>query len=339
MPARPVIDRLEMHVTHACNLTCESCSHYSNHNHKERVEPEEADLWFGAWSRRISVDDFVLLGGEPTLHPRLADFVPRVRKHWPQARITLITNGFFLDRRPELPLDLAEAGNCVVKLSVHHNSADYDRRIRPVLSLLERWPTDFGISVDVWTSYSNWTRRYTGFGDEMAPFEDGDPRASWSICPARHCKQLHAGKIWKCAPLAYLKMQKRRFRLSAKWDPYLQYEPLAPDCDAAALEEFLRREDESVCSMCPSHRREFPCPIRCAASSADANASRGRSNLPATKTIDDLNPLAAGCGSLAPAGCPSARQNGANKGADDLHLREGVVNCPSQIFLQGEEIQ
>jgi hypothetical protein len=68
---------------------------------------------------------------------------------------------------------------------------------------------------------------------------------------------LYEGKIWKCAPIAYLNMQKRKFRLSAKWDPYLQHEPLASDCDASALEAILRREDKDVCSMCPSYRREF----------------------------------------------------------------------------------
>jgi hypothetical protein len=218
----------------------------------------------------------VLLGGEPTLHPRLADFVPLVRKHWPEARIMLITNGFFLDRRPELPFAMAAAGNCDLALTIHHDSAEYSNRIAPVLGLLRRWQAEHGIPYDVWRSYGNWTRRYIGYGDEMEPFEDGDPRASWSVCPARYCKQLFEGKIWKCAPVAYLKMQKQKFRLSEKWDPYLRYEPLAPDCEASALDEFLRREDEAVCSMCSSHRREFALP----------NPMRGRESRAEEPVVD-----------------------------------------------------
>jgi hypothetical protein len=257
MSAKPVLDRLEIHVTHVCNLACESCSHYSNHGHQGHIEPEEAERWFAGWSGRIAVGNFILLGGEPTVHPRLAEFVPSVRKHWPGAHITMITNGFLLDRHPALPLAMAAAGNCGISLSNHHHAPEYVRRIRPALELLERWRTEHGIEFEVADSQSRWTRRYLGYGDDIAPFEDGDPRESWRICPARHCKQVFEGKIWKCAPLAYLKLQKQQFRLSPKWDPYLSYEPLDPSCDDAALSEFLGREDESVCSMCSSHSREF----------------------------------------------------------------------------------
>ena len=84
-------------------------------------------------------------------------------------------------------------------------------------------------------AHKNWTRRYEGFGDTMLPYEDGDPRASWEACPARHCKQLLDGRIWKCAPLAYLPMQKAKYRLADKWDPYLAYRPLEPGCSNAEI--------------------------------------------------------------------------------------------------------
>jgi molybdenum cofactor biosynthesis enzyme MoaA len=92
---RPV-QRVELHVTHACNLTCESCSHYSNHAHRGNLGLEQADRWMGAWSDRITVDQFYILGGEPTIHPHLSKFVVLVRKHWPTAHIRIVTNGFFL---------------------------------------------------------------------------------------------------------------------------------------------------------------------------------------------------------------------------------------------------
>jgi rubredoxin len=98
----------------------------------------------------------------------------------------------------------------------------------------------------------------------MQPFEDGDPRASWDICPARHCKQLLDGRIWKCAPLAYLPMQKAKYRLSEKWDTYLGYKPLEPDCSRAELRAFAALEDEAACGMCAAKKRlfELPVPLR-----------------------------------------------------------------------------
>ena len=74
---RPEVPLLELHVTHACNLACESCSHYSDHGHRGNLDPSEADRWMAAWSGRLRVDHFNLLGGEPTIHPRLAEFVDR----------------------------------------------------------------------------------------------------------------------------------------------------------------------------------------------------------------------------------------------------------------------
>lgn len=257
---RPGVPLLELHVTHACNLTCESCSHYSDHGHRGNLDPAEADRWMAAWSGRLDVEHFNLLGGEPTIHPQLPEFIPLVRRHWPAARISIVTNGFFLHRHPGLPAALAAAGNADIWLSVHHGDAAYTERLRPSRELLAGWQRDHGIAVRIRPSHTQWTRRYRGFGADMLPFEDGRPRESWQICPARWCKQLHDGKIWKCGPLAYLGLQKAKYDLSEQWDPYLGYRPLDPACSGRELERFLALEDEPVCSMCSAEPRRFTLP-------------------------------------------------------------------------------
>ena len=218
------------------------------------------------WSRRVAVGEFHLLGGEPTIHPELADFVRLVRRRWPETVIRIRTNGFFLHRHPELPALVASDGRSEICVSVHHDSAEYRERLRPMFELIERWERDFGIRVSVAQSFANWTRRYHGHGDAMEPLEDGAPRTSWEICPARRCKQLFEGKIWKCAPLAYLKLQKARYRLSPKWNSYLSYEPLDPACSNRELDAFIAKEDEAVCGMCPAQRRPFALPVPLASS-------------------------------------------------------------------------
>ncbi|UVK37084.1 radical SAM protein [Mesorhizobium sp. AR10] len=261
---RPVFQKLELHVAHGCNLSCESCSHYSNHAHAGTVSLEDADCWMGLWSRRVSVTRFSLLGGEPTIHPELPRFVGLVRRHWPDTRIEIVSNGFFLHRHPTLPAILAADPAARLVISVHHDAQEYRDRLKPVFALLEAWRRDHGVVATIRPAHKNWTRRYEGFGEKMLPFEDSDPRASWDICPARHCKQLHEGRIWKCAPLAYLPMQKAKYRLSGKWDAYLGYEPLGPDCSRAELQAFAELEDEAACGMCPAKERlfELPVPLR-----------------------------------------------------------------------------
>jgi hypothetical protein len=262
--AKRHIERLELHITHACNLTCESCSHYSNHDHRGHLELREADRWMSFWSHRLNVSEFHLLGGEPTIHPELTGFVHLARRHWPDATIRIRTNGFFLSRHPDLPAALAGDSRAVISIAIHHDSSEYRERLSPIFRLIEGWQRDFAITVEVANSYANWTRRYEGFGATMRPFEDGAPRASWELCPGRYCKQLFEGKIWKCPPLAYLKMQKAKYNISDKWDFYLRYEPLPPTCSDRELDLFIAKEDEPYCGMCSARRRplDLPIPIR-----------------------------------------------------------------------------
>ena len=268
-PARPEakrrrINRLELHVTHACNLACESCSHYSNHNHRGHMSLSDADRWMGVWSSRVFLDEFHLLGGEPTIHPELTEFVRLARWHWPETIIRIRTNGFFLHRHPRLPELLAADKRVIISVAVHHDSAEYRERLQTTFNLIDRWQKEFAISVEVDQSFKNWTQRYIGFGADMQPFEDGAPRASWEICPARECMQLFEGKIWKCAPLTYLAMQKAKYGLSSKWDFYLGYKPLEPSCSDSEFDAFVAKEDEPHCGMCSSRRRplDLPNPIR-----------------------------------------------------------------------------
>jgi hypothetical protein len=275
------VERVELHVTHACNLACESCSHYSNHNHHGHLALAEADRWMGPWSGRLAPDEFHLLGGEPTIHPELTEFVRLVRRHWPQTFIRIRTNGFFLHRHPALPALLAADGRAAVCVAVHHDSPEYRERLQPMFELVARWERDFPIRVEIDRSFMSWTQRYRGFGAAMQPFEDGAPRASWDICPARICKQLFEGKIWKCPPLAYLKLQKAKYALSPKWDPYLGYQPLDPLCNDDELDRFIAREDEPFCGMCSARRRPLalPIPIRGRAPDGENVRSADRSML------------------------------------------------------------
>ena len=90
-------DRLEIHAAHACNLTCESCSHFSNGGHKAILSPEDAEEWMKLWNTRIEPKTFRILGGEPTLNPNLTELIYLTRPCWPSSKITLVTNGLLLN--------------------------------------------------------------------------------------------------------------------------------------------------------------------------------------------------------------------------------------------------
>jgi hypothetical protein len=56
-------------------------------------------------------------------------------------------------------------------------------------------------------------------------------------------------------------LQHTTYPLSEKWQPYLDYQPLAPGCSDDELAEFLGREEESYCGMCPANPEKFKLPV------------------------------------------------------------------------------
>jgi hypothetical protein len=94
----------------------------------------------------------------------------------------------------------------------------------------------------------------------MEPFDDRQPRESWANCPAR-CPQLFEGRIWKCAPLAYLGMQDRKYGLSEAWRPYLDYAPLEPGAGDSEVRRFFARREEPQCGMCSARPERFDLPL------------------------------------------------------------------------------
>ncbi len=180
-----VMRNLEIHAAHACNLACESCSHYSNHGHKGIVTLEQAREWMAPWSGRLAPAMFSIVGGEPTIHPDLTAFCEIARAMFPKATLRIVTNGFFLDRHPRLPAWMGADRNAVLDLSIHHESPAYRERLAPVLELVHAWVQEHRFTAKLWHSTGNWTRRYKGYGTAMEPFEDGNPRRSWEVCRAK----------------------------------------------------------------------------------------------------------------------------------------------------------
>lgn len=244
------IDVLELHISHSCNLKCQHCTHYSNYSHKGMLDASTADLWISQWAPRVSPGRFSIMGGEPTLNPELCDILRISRKHFFNNSMHLISNGFFLDRHPGLDQVLYD-NDILLKISLHAEPdrfEEYDNKIKEVEEMLSTWKCRWKFT----PSHKKWRRLYNGYGSDMKPFNDGNPRASWECCFQRTCHQLHEGMIWKCPSIAYLRMQYEKYNLGPEWDQYLDYQALKPDCTEKELEAFFAKEEESICSMCPA---------------------------------------------------------------------------------------
>ena len=52
-------------------------------------------------------------------------------------------------------------------------------------------------------------------------------------------------------------MMNEKYKLSEKWNRYLEYVPLSSDCTVEELQNFINRGAESFCSMCPANSDYF----------------------------------------------------------------------------------
>lgn len=250
------ISHLEWHVAHACNFTCEGCCHFSNHGQTAIVSYEKIEQWYNNWCDRLAPSTIDILGGEPLLNKRICDIVELTRNKWDSPslkRLDITTNGVLLHKYPDLPKVLRD-NNCGLKISKHGTNAEYNALWESIKSTALEWVDQYGIRVDFWKSDEVWYKMYKGFGTHMEPYEDNDPEQSWDHCiTGQDCWQLYEGNIYKCAPLAYLPMTNNIYKLSSKWDHYLTYKPITPDCSDEELIEFFNKKAESFCGMCPKN--------------------------------------------------------------------------------------
>lgn len=247
------IPKLEMHVTHACNLHCDGCSHYSNYGFTRGIGFEEFSDWLHCWKNRIVPQQLKLLGGEPSLLPNLIKYLAAAREIWPTTNLLLTTNGFFINRHPDLFAALIKY-SCGVHFSLHSREIQYVEKIAKALETLEavcrQNKLPFMFSTD-----QGWVRHYEGIGSDMRPYNDGDYQQSWQKCLSRTCLNLANNRLYKCPQLAYLPLVARKFNLHQvdEWKPYLTYEGLSHLSTYEELKSFLKRNDEaeSCCGMCP----------------------------------------------------------------------------------------
>lgn len=255
------IDKLEIHAWHACNLSCESCSHYSSLNVKGGPSLDDCDKWMANWSKIVIPKTFSILGGEPTLNRDLESIVERAIYYWPETTIQLVTNGFFLHRHPNLPSILAKSNKTILIISSHHDAVEYQDKLKPVEELLLKWISDFKINVHVRDSAKFWTRRYKNT-DRIYSLFDSDPYEAWKVCSTKYCVQLFENKLWKCPAITYFKLVEKKFTINDKTrDLIKQYKPLNVECTEKELNSFFEKREEEICKICPEKLEHFELPV------------------------------------------------------------------------------
>lgn len=252
------IPHLEWHVTHSCNFTCQGCGHYTNDGYKQNITLETLKEWYLSWNKRILPRELSMLGGEPLLNKKIVDIIYMTKELWnisENQEFELVSNGLLFNRVDGLSKALIET-NCILTITKHSKDPNYIRLFDSAIESIK----ESGIKYRIHDASDYWLKTYDGYGGSIEPMESDDYKMSWDNCPTgQENFILQDSRIYKCAALAYLPLQKQKYgdKLSAKWDPYLKYDPLSPDATDLDVLEFFTRSAEPVCSMCPRNKNIF----------------------------------------------------------------------------------
>lgn len=237
---------LDMHVVDHCNLRCAGCVHYSPLAGPRFYDPEAIAHDLGLLAAVPGVEDFFealcIMGGEPTLHPRLPEILRLSRERLPHMTLFLDTNGLLLRRMPdEFWRAMAEADIRLV-ISPYPVGVDYP----PLVELAEAHGVRAALAGDVTGSERG---KEVFFHIALDEHGTQDPTYASNRCPfGGNYVQLHNGALYPCQVAAYHATLNAEFgtALASSDDDRL---PLESITSTEQIDTF-RRSAHPMCRFC-----------------------------------------------------------------------------------------
>lgn len=119
------IHTVNLEITTHCNKRCPDCCVGIGINRVLQHHPWEYFETAAKWM--YGIGRINLTGGEPTLHPRFAEFIPKFRVLFGCKILTMVTNGFLVSKYEDLIVDSFD----------YINFSDYEDR-RPALESISK---------------------------------------------------------------------------------------------------------------------------------------------------------------------------------------------------------
>lgn len=285
---RHLIPYVEFYVTNVCNLTCQNCNRFNNHNFRGWQRWSDYEAQYEAWSKNVRLQKVAILGGEPLLNPTILDWARGINRIWKKT-VQIQTNGTRLNHVPGLYELLLEDNIDTVSpwarnwIGVSlHNQDDRDALYDTIYKFLKHpvtvveqsdprnadnsytWGAALAfidsnqVKIPVWTYDSFYDAavriddqgRYTVF--------DNDPIAAHDGCGFARYKCYHfvKGGLYKCGPVALLPEfdQQLSLHLSSQDQELLHsYKPLRADEWEQRGAKFMATLDDPIpqCKFCP----------------------------------------------------------------------------------------
>jgi len=281
------IPKVEFYINHTCNLTCENCNRFNNHNFVgwQRFSDHKAAL--EKWATKVTIKQIVIMGGEPLLNPSLLDWVTGLNRIF-RRQVQILSNGTRLSKTPKLYKLLGGKIDNWIGIS-WHNRNHKDMLLKQINAFMThpiKYPKNIdsdlktndtltfkdarNVRIVVWVQDNFMSAAVHKNNQGKFTLYDNDPKEAHSDCVFVKYKSYHMinTKLYKCGPVALFPDFDKQHNFDIPdSDRHLinNYKPLCIDEFDTRGVEFLKNIDNVIpqCKFCPtwkdsSHKIIYP---------------------------------------------------------------------------------
>lgn len=195
--------RFEFSLAAHCNLNCAGCSHFSPLAQEEFPDFEESKRSFEHLSSLFDGEcEYIhLLGGEPLLNPRCADYLRLARSCFPKGEIYLVTNGLLLPKMPDSFYESCRENRIIISVTPYPISLDH--------GAIRRRCEDFGVKYELFGE----DVPKTHFNRLLLDISGSQDRTeNYRRCPYSNvCLFLYKGRMYPCGIGAHMRLFEHHF--------------------------------------------------------------------------------------------------------------------------------
>ncbi|MEI0446103.1 radical SAM protein [Brachyspira intermedia] len=196
---------IEVQIVDHCNLNCYGCTHYSTLAKENFIDINNFKNDIEELSKKIDLNKFRIMGGEPLLHPNIINFLEESRKYLPNTKICLVTNGILL---PKMNIEFWNAlrnNNIQIDITKYPPLND---NFSKYLDLCDEYGVKIG---DIHVANKFWFI--------FNPSGDSDLLQTFNNCTQKNCKNLRNGKLYHCPTSLYIDFYNKYFNKNIPVSP------------------------------------------------------------------------------------------------------------------------
>lgn len=228
------LGNLEANLTRHCTLKCSNCNHGSAVAKPWYMEPASMERDLGQLGQVAHFGFHCLQGGEPTLHPKLLQFMDIQQRSGIADKYGMLTNGTLLHKLPDEFWRKAAAPNFELRWSVYPIITDAQ------LAETTEKARSFGVDFR--------PGRIGAFKPMLTRNKDGGA-AVWKVCPWKRCWTAHEGYFYHC-PIAAIFPEQFPEQFSAPVSHQVDGYPLATLTEEIIQQMLTREAPLKTCEIC-----------------------------------------------------------------------------------------